>query len=178
MISKAIVGGGCFWCVEAVLQRLKGVSKVESGYAGGHLPNPTYKDICTGQSGHAEVIRVHFDSKIMSYHELLYIFMHTHDPTTLNRQGNDSGTQYRSVIFYETEEEQKTALELIKEIQPNFKSAIVTQVDKLDKFYLAEADHQNFYNENKTNGYCKVVVRPKVDKLTQMFEKYLDQAKL
>lgn len=103
MLSKAIVGGGCFWCVEAVLQRLKGVKKVESGYAGGPSKNPTYKEVCSGKSGHAEVVRVHYDRAILPYHDLLYIFMNLHDPTTLNRQGNDSGTQYRSIIMYETE---------------------------------------------------------------------------
>ena len=113
-LSKAVFGGGCFWCVEAVVQRLKGVNKVESGYAGGPKPNPTYHDICTGQSGHAEVVRVHYDKSVLPYHDLLYIFMHTHDPTTLNRQGYDSGTQYRSIILYETEEEKETALKLFK----------------------------------------------------------------
>ena len=126
MISKAVVGGGCFWCIEAVLQRLRGVSKVESGYAGGKVPNPTYEAVCSGKTGHAEVVRVHYDNKILPYRDLLYIFMSLHDPTTLNRQGNDSGTQYRSIIMYETEDELQTAKKVFEEIQPYYKDKIVT----------------------------------------------------
>lgn len=138
MISKAVVGGGCFWCVQAVLQRLRGVSKVESGYAGGKIPNPTYEAICTGKTGHAEVVRIHYDNKILPYHDLLYIFMSLHDPTTLNRQGNDCGTQYRSIIMYDTEDELQTARKVFEEIQPYYKDKIVTQLTKTTEFYPAE----------------------------------------
>ena len=145
-LSKAVVGGGCFWCVEAVLQRLKGVHKVESGYAGGKIPNPKYKDICSGTSGHAEVVRVHYDQSIIPFKDLIFIFLQTHDPTTLNRQGYDQGTQYRSIILYSSEEELKVAKEVIKELQPNFKDPIVTELSPLKEFYIAEVDHQNYYN--------------------------------
>lgn len=162
MLSKAIVGGGCFWCVEAVLQRLKGVSKVESGYTAGKVENPTYKQVCEGTTGHAEVVRVTYDSQVLPYHDLLYIFMSLHDPTTLNRQGNDSGTQYRSIIMYETEEELREAKSVIEEIQKLYTDKIVTELVPLKHFYPAEEYHQNYYNENSGQGYCRAIIKPKI----------------
>jgi len=175
MISKAIVGGGCFWCIEAVLQRLKGVSKVESGYTAGKIENPTYKQVCEGTTGHAEVVRVTYDSKILPYHDLLYVFMSLHDPTTLNRQGNDSGTQYRSIIMYETEEELREAKNVIEEIQKLYTDKIVTELVPLKHFYPAEEYHQNYYNENSGQGYCRAIIKPKIEKLQNLYSKYLEK---
>jgi peptide-methionine (S)-S-oxide reductase len=159
-------GGGCFWCLEAVFQRLVGVKSVASGYAGGNVPNPTYKQVCTGDTGHAEVVQIEFDPAQISFEKLLEVFWAAHDPTTLNRQGADFGTQYRSIILY-ANEEQKAAAEKSKQAaQAEFKSPIVTQIVPLKTFYKAEDYHQNYYNENAAkNPYCSVVIQPKLQKL-------------
>jgi peptide-methionine (S)-S-oxide reductase len=171
--EQMTVGGGCFWCVEAVFQRIDGVLKVESGYAGGHIPNPTYEQVCSGTTGHAEVVQITFDPQKISYKTLLEIFFRTHDPTTLNRQGNDVGTQYRSIILYHSPEQKRIAEEVIREtnaakIWPN---PIVTEVVPLTAFYKAEAYHQNYYNQNRTkNPYCIFVIDPKVQKLQKEYK--------
>ncbi len=164
--QRITFGGGCFWCIEAVFQRLKGVKSVASGYAGGEVPNPTYKQVCTGETGHAEVVQLEFDPAEVSFETLLKVFWAAHDPTTLNRQGNVVGTQYRSAIFYENDA-QKAASEKSKaEAQKDFKQPIVTQIAPLTKFYKAEDYHQNYFNENgDRNPYCAVVIRPKLQKL-------------
>ena len=169
----AVFGQGCFWCAEAIYQRVPGVKKVESGYSGGKVEHPTYEQVCSGVSGHAEVIRIEFDPEKVSYEKLLDIFFTTHDPTTLNRQGNDSGTQYRSVVFY-LSEAQKKAAGASKEKwdkSKHFKSPIVTEISAAGAFHKAEEYHQNYFNLNPEQGYCRAVIRPKVDK----FEK--EQAK-
>ena len=163
--SVATFGGGCFWCVEAIIQRLKGVEKVESGYAGGQVKNPTYREVCAGTTGHAEVIQVTFDPSIISYEDLLTVFMTTHDPTTLNRQGADRGTQYRSIILYHDLDQKVIAEKVLAQVQPIYPDPIVTELVPLDIFYGAEAYHQNYYNDNTNAGYCRVVISPKVQKL-------------
>ncbi|WP_299396728.1 peptide-methionine (S)-S-oxide reductase MsrA [uncultured Gelidibacter sp.] len=163
------VGGGCFWCVEAVFNELKGVHKVESGYMGGTVPGtPTYREVCSGLTGHAEVVQVSFDPAIISYEDLLVVFMTSHDPTTLNRQGADVGTQYRSVIFY-TDVEQKNIAELVvEEIAPYYENPIVTEISPAEKFHKAEEVHQGYYANNQTAGYCSAVITPKLTKLRKM----------
>lgn len=169
-IQTATIGGGCFWCTEAVFQEVKGVKKVVSGYAGGSAPGkPTYREICSGLTGHAEVIQVTFDGNIISLEELLIIFMTTHDPTTLNRQGADRGTQYRSVIFYHSESQQKIAQEILTKIQTYYQDTICTEVSPLPIFYEAEAAHQNYYRENTQQGYCSFVIEPKLAKLRKLY---------
>lgn len=173
-MEKVTLGGGCFWCTEAVFQRLKGIHAVVSGYMGGHVDNPTYKDICTGTSGHAEVIEIEFDPEIISLDTILEVFWTTHDPTTLNRQGNDKGTQYRSVIFYNSPVQQSVALESINGVaQSLWEDPIVTQVVPLEKFYIAEVYHQNYYQSHSSRGYCQVVISPKMDKLRAKFSHLL-----
>lgn len=172
-IEITTLGNGCFWCTEAVFQRAKGIVKVESGYSGGDTINPTYKDICTGTTNHAECLRISFDASIISYEDILKIFWGTHDPTTLNRQGNDTGTQYRSIIFYHNEH-QKTIAENYKkalDASGTFGKPIVTIIEPATTFYIAEDYHQNYYNENGSASYCQFVVRPKVEK----FDKYLSE---
>lgn len=161
----AILGGGCFWCVEAVMQRLKGVSHVEPGYTGGHVINPSYNEVCAGTTGHAEVVRVYFDTDSISFQEILEVFMTTHDPTTLNRQGADMGTQYRSAIFYVDSTQKQIANDVIIQLSPLFDNPIVTEVEPLGTFYVAEAYHHNYYNNNPTQGYCNAVINPKLIKL-------------
>ena len=165
-IESVTFGGGCFWCLEAVFQRLKGVKTVVSGYAGGNVPNPTYEQICKGDTGHAEVVKISFDPKVLTFDKLMEVFYAAHDPTTLNRQGQDVGTQYRSIILYEYDG-QKAAAEKAKVVAQNeFKDPIVTQIVPLKQFYQAEAYHQNYFNQNAgTNPYCSVVIRPKLQKL-------------
>ncbi len=170
----AILGGGCFWCVEAVFQELKGVLSVESGYAGGQSPHPTYKEVCSGRSGHAEVIKVVFDPSMISFEEILTVFFTVHDPTTLNRQGNDVGTQYRSVIFYQNESQKETACNLIAEIKGDFPDPIVTEISPAAEFYPAEEEHQNFYRDNPGNSYCRFMVPPKLKKLREKFANKLN----
>lgn len=170
----AIFGGGCFWCVEAVLEDLKGVDTVISGYAGGFVDKPTYQEVCAAGTGHAEVVEVVFDPKVISYADLLRVFMTTHDPTTLNRQGNDVGPQYRSAIFYLNEEQEKTAKEVVAELDKEkvFKNPIVTEVTEFSNFYAAEQYHQDYYKNNPDAGYCSVVIGPKVAKMrATYFEK-------
>jgi len=168
----ATLGGGCFWCMEAVFKMLPGVKSVTSGYAGGTKENPTYKEVCNGDTGHAEVIQIEFDPAVISYEKLLATFWEAHDPTTLDRQGNDTGTQYRSVILYRNEA-QKTAAEKAKaEAQKHFREPIVTEIAPLGKFYPAEDYHQDYYRQNSNQPYCRIVIRPKVEK----FEKKLKAA--
>ena len=164
-IQIATFGGGCFWCVEAVIQRLKGVKKLESGYSGGRFPNPTYKEVCGGLSGHAEVVQVTFDADTISYHDLITIFMTTHDPTTLNRQGADRGTQYRSVIYYHNDEQKEIIEQVMEELKDTFPDPIVTKVNPLSTFFVAEDYHQNYFNDNLGASYCRIVIDPKVQKL-------------
>lgn len=165
----ATLGAGCFWCVEAVFQRLAGVISVVSGYAGGRRPNPTYEQICTGATGHAEVAQITFDPTLLSFEALLEVFWSTHDPTTLNRQGNDVGTQYRSAIFYHNAA-QKEAAEASKAIaQQAFEHPIVTEITPLEVFYPAEDYHQNYFNTHPNQSYCAFVVAPKVEKLRKVF---------
>ena len=158
-------GGGCFWCMEAEFQRIPGVKSVTSGYAGGHTENPAYEQVCTGTTGHAEVTRIEFDPKIISYEKLLDYFWDAHDPTTLNRQGADEGTQYRSVILYSSEAQKARAEKSMAEARKKFKSPIVTEIVPLKKFYPAEGYHQNYYNQNSNAPYCRIVIRPKVEKI-------------
>lgn len=163
--EKATFGAGCFWCVEAVFQRIKGVTSVVPGYAGGTKENPTYQDVCTGNTGHAEVAQITFDPTKVTYERLLEIFWEAHDPTTLNRQGNDVGTQYRSVIFYHNEKQQAAAEKSLKEAQKHFDRPIVTEIKPLTKFYVAEDYHHNYYNNNTFQPYCQFVIKPKLKKL-------------
>lgn len=158
----ATLGGGCFWCLEAVFEETRGVKEVISGYAGGHLVNPTYGQVCSGETGHAEVVQITFDTEQITYAELLKIFWLIHDPTTLNRQGNDVGTQYRSVIFYHNETQKEQAEASIKTFSSKFNKPIVTEVKPLDVFYKAEAYHQDYFKNNPNQGYCMFVVSPKV----------------
>ena len=170
----ATFGGGCFWCIEAVIQRLEGVEKVVSGYAGGHDPNPNYRSVCSGVSGHAEVIQISFDADKISYEDLITIFMTSHDPTTLNRQGADKGTQYRSIILHHNAEQKAIVENVLNNLKSKFPSAIVTEVVALDKFFEAETSHQDYYNQNSFAGYCRVVISPKIQKLR---EQYADKLK-
>ena len=172
----ATFGAGCFWCVEAVFQELNGVIKVESGYMGGTTPNPTYKEVCTGNTGHAEVTRITFDPAVISYEELLEVLWTTHDPTTLNRQGNDAGTQYRSAIFYQSEDQKEKAEKSKAEVAPTiWDKPIVTQIVPADTFYPAEDYHQDYYATNPNAGYCQFVITPKVEKVRKTFANKLKQ---
>jgi peptide-methionine (S)-S-oxide reductase len=164
------VGGGCFWCTEAVLLELKGVETVVSGYTGGKAPGkPTYREICSGLTGHAEVVQVTYDPNTITLKDLLIIFMTTHDPTTLNRQGADVGTQYRSVIYYENETQKQVALEVISEVSAYYNNPIVTEISPLQIFYEAEDYHQDYYKNNPEQGYCNYVITPKLAKLRKMY---------
>ncbi len=173
-IKVATFGGGCFWCVEAVIQRLKGVEKVVSGYSAGQTKNPSYREICTGTTGHAEVIQVNFDPSVISYEDLLTVFMTSHDPTTLNRQGADKGTQYRSIILYHDAEQKATAEKVLENVKTYYSDPIVTQIVPLDVFYAAEKNHQDYYNNNSFAGYCRIVIDPKIKKLR---DQYADKLK-
>lgn len=168
----ATLGGGCYWCTEAIFQMLPGVKSVSSGFAGGTKENPTYHEVCTGRTGHAEVIQIEYDPKTISYEKLLETFWEAHDPTTLNRQGADSGTQYRSIILYGNEVQKAAAEKSKAQAQKQFSRPIVTEIVPLTKFYKADADHQNFYRNNPNQGYCRAVIQPKVEK----FEKKLKGA--
>jgi peptide-methionine (S)-S-oxide reductase len=171
-METLVLGGGCFWCTEAVFQRLKGVQKVVSGYMGGLFPNPSYREICTGKTGHAEVILVEFDPEQISLEELFLVFFKTHDPTTLNRQGNDVGTQYRSVIFYADEAQRETAAKLMQQLETEqvFDAPIVTELSPASEFYPAEEYHQNYFNQNGYQPYCSFVIQPKLEKFTKEFK--------
>jgi len=168
-VQLATFGGGCFWCTEAVFQEVKGVEKVVSGYSGGTAPgHPTYREICSGLTGHAEVIQVTFDANVISYEDILVIFMTTHDPTSLNRQGADRGTQYRSVIFYHDENQKEIAEVVSKEITPYYENTIVTEIAPLDVFYEAGKEHQDYNKNNQGQGYCSFVIAPKLAKLRKL----------
>jgi len=169
----AALGGGCFWCTEAVFQMLPGVKSVTSGYAGGRKANPTYKEVCAGDTGHAEVIQIEYDPRQISYETLLATFWEAHDPTTWNRQGADQGTQYRSIILYRNEEQKRAAEKSKADAQKQFHQPIVTEIVPLDRFYPAEAHHQDYYRANPNQPYCRMVIRPKVDK----FERKLKTTK-
>src|ERR687885_1388344 len=165
-LETATLGGGCFWCLEAVYNELRGVERVVSGYAGGHVPNPTYEQVCSGRTGHAEVVQVTFDPEVISYREILEVFFTIHDPTTLDRQGHDVGTQYRSVIFYHTPEQERTAREVIRDLEAEavWDAPIVTEVTPFQAFYPAEDYHQEYFQRNEGQPYCQVVIAPKVAK--------------
>tara|TARA_B100000029_G_scaffold294644_1_gene287986 strand:- start:760 stop:1269 length:510 start_codon:yes stop_codon:yes gene_type:complete len=163
----ATFGAGCFWCIEAILLNVPGITSIEVGYTGGHIDEPTYKMVCEGTTGHAEVAQIKFDSQQIGYEELLLIFFKIHDPTTLNRQGNDVGTQYRSSIFYHDSTQKSLAEKIKDKLQPDYSNSIVTEITAADKFYIAEDYHQNYYNNNKSAPYCNFVIKPKI-------EKYLD----
>lgn len=177
-MKQATFGSGCFWCTEAVFQDVMGVDSVVSGYSGGKIANPTYREVCSERTGHAEVVQITYDPDIISYDELLEIFWKTHDPTTLNRQGADVGTQYRSVVFYDDEEQKQLAEKYKKELDDSgaFANPIVTEISPLEAFYPAEDYHQNYYKNNPEQGYCSFVVRPKVEKFKQVFSSKLKTA--
>ena len=168
-IEQATFGAGCFWCVEAIFESLDGVIDVQAGYAGGNIKNPTYEDICTGNSGHAEVIQIEYNSNIISYEKLMDVFWKSHDPTTLNRQGADIGTQYRSVLFYHSDKQREIAEESMKKTDQSgmYVNPIMTEIIPMDTFYQAEDYHQNYYRINPRAPYCEVVIKPKLDKLNK-----------
>jgi len=170
----ATLAGGCFWCLEAAFQDLKGVDKGETGYAGGRVPNQNYEAVCTGTTGHAEVVQITFDAAVVSYRDLLHVFFTIHDPTTLNRQGADVGTQYRSAIFYHTAEQKAAAEEVIAELAKVWDDPIVTELKPLERFYPAEEYHRDYYRRNPNQGYCSAVIAPKVAKVRKL---YLDKLK-
>ena len=174
-MQKATFGSGCFWCTEALFQELKGVKAVVSGYSGGFVPNPTYEAVCSGSTGHAEVVQITFDPAVISYEELLEVFWKTHDPTTLNRQGGDFGTQYRSVVFTHNDEQKKLAEHYKAKLDESqaFPAPIVTEITKFSRFYAAETHHQNYNDNNGQDRYCQAVIRPKLEKFRQVFAKKL-----
>lgn len=174
-LESITLGAGCFWCVEAIFQDLKGVVSVESGYTGGKIKNPTYKEVCGGGTGHAEVAQISFDPELISVQTILAVFFKTHDPTTLNRQGADVGTQYRSAIFYHSEEQKTISEDLIKSLNDEnaYPNPIVTEISPLSDYYPAENYHQDYFNNNAEQGYCKMVIQPKVDKFKKVFGDYL-----
>jgi peptide-methionine (S)-S-oxide reductase len=171
----AVLGGGCFWCTEAVYLEAKGVNRVESGYTGGQQPDPTYEQVCAGTTGHAEVVRLEFDPDVISYRDILEIFFTIHDPTTLNRQGNDVGTQYRSVIYYQSPEQEATARQVMAEMAHVWDAPIVTEISPAQQYYKAEAYHQNYFAQHPLQGYCALVVEPKVAKFRKMHAARLKQ---
>lgn len=169
--QTAVIGGGCFWCLEAYLKGLRGIRSVQSGYAGGHAPNPTYEQVCTGATGHAEVVKLEFDPEVVSYQDLLRVFFTMHDPTTKDRQGNDVGTQYRSIVLYENEEQRQQAENVMREVteQGLYPDPLVTQLEPLAEFYPAEAYHADYYARNPNQPYCAVVIAPKVAKFRELY---------
>ncbi len=171
-LELATFGSGCFWCVEAIFQRVNGMQKVVSGYSGGHIKNPSYREVCQGTTGHAEVCQLSFDQKVVSYEELLEVFWQTHDPTTLNRQGADVGTQYRSAVFYHNEKQRELAEKYKKQLETAgiFKSPIVTEIVPYKIMYPAEEHHQNYFNQNGSQPYCSIVIQPKVLKFKKEFK--------
>lgn len=176
-LETATFASGCFWCTEAVFQNLRGVKSVVSGYSGGKGENPTYEDVCTGRTGHAEVIQVTFDPKVISFDELLKVFWQTHDPTTPNQQGHDIGTQYRSAVFYHNDEQRDVAEKYKKQLDAakTFAKPIVTEITPFTKFYPAEKYHQNYFNQNPAQSYCQFVIRPKVEKFNKEFKALLKE---
>jgi methionine-S-sulfoxide reductase len=171
-LETITVGGGCYWCVEAVYENLDGVKSVVSGFSGGNVANPTYEEVCTGETGHAEVVQITYDKNVTDINEIFKVFFTVHDPTTLNRQGADVGTQYRSVIFYKNDEQRKAAQSIIAELNKAkvYSSPIVTKVEPFKKFYKAEDYHQNYYANNKSQPYCKMVIQPKIEKFEKVFK--------
>lgn len=171
-METATFGSGCFWCTEAVFQELIGVKSVVSGYSGGHVENPTYRQVTTGRTGHAEVVQIEFDPEVISYEEILEVFFETHDPTTPNRQGNDVGPQYRSIILYQGETQREIAERVKNELDKSgkWKKPIVTEIEPFETFYPAEDYHQNYYRSNPNAGYCRYVIRPKLDKFEKVFK--------
>jgi len=174
-LETAVLGGGCFWCLEAAFSRCKGVEKVISGYAGGTVPDPNYDDVCSGETGHAEAVEIHFDPAVIAYEDILHIYFTIHDPTTLNRQGNDVGTQYRSVIFYADKVQEETARRVIRELEAEkiYDGSFVTQVLPLEKFYPAEDYHQHYFDKNPDQAYCQIVIQPKIVKFRQKYKDFL-----
>lgn len=174
-IKEATFGAGCFWCIEAIFNDIEGVEDVHSGYSGGNIKNPAYREVCTGRTGHAEVARITFNDDVVSFDKLLEVFWYVHDPTTLNRQGNDIGDQYRSVVFYHDAEQQKKAELYKKKLEDSgaFKDPIVTQIEPLENFYKADSDHHDYYANNPNQPYCQAIVRPKVEKFKSAFSKIL-----
>ena len=172
MLEKATLAGGCFWCTEAIFKRLKGVISVMPGYAGGDKENPSYEDVCSGTTGHAETIQIEFDPKVISYDKILDVFWHLHDPTTLNQQGNDIGTQYRSAIFYHSLKQKKIAEKIKKNIEDSkkYEDPVVTEIVPFTNFYKAENYHQNYYDKNKSASYCQIVIDPKIQKLMKNYK--------
>ncbi|SKB33903.1 peptide-methionine (S)-S-oxide reductase [Salegentibacter holothuriorum] len=170
-LELATLAGGCFWCTEAVFQRLKGVEAVLSGFTGGNIKNPAYREIITGRTGHAEAIQIRYNPEVISFQELLYVFFATHDPTTLNRQQNDVGTQYRSAVFYHSENQKEIAESVIEELEEKgiFDKKIVTEITAVKDFYIAEKEHQDFYNQHRQQPYCQFIIDPKIKKLTEVF---------
>lgn len=177
-IELATLGGGCFWCMEAIYEKVRGVERVVSGYSGGDMKNPTYKDVCSGKTNHAEVVQIYFDSDVISYEEILNIFWQVHDPTTLNRQGNDVGTQYRSIILYHNQKQKEIAESSLKKAQNHFKNKIVTEIVPFSQFYEAEEYHQNYFKNNPYQGYCQFVIAPKIKKFEKEFQNYLKKEAL
>lgn len=175
MEAKIFLGGGCFWCIEAILKQLKGIQSLTSGYSNGQIKNPCYREVCTGMTGHAEVVEVVFNTEILSIEDLLIIFLTNHDPTTLNRQGADRGTQYRSIIAFEDASHRSIIDKVILQLQPYFKNPIVTEVTPIESFYPAEEYHQDYYQNNVQQSYCKIVIEPKLAKLRQHYLKYLKE---
>ena len=176
-IKTATFANGCFWCTEAVFQRLEGVSEIVSGFTGGNIKNPPYREVVQGRTGHAEAIQLHYDETLISYEELLLVFFTTHDPTTLNRQGNDVGTQYRSAIFYHSEEQKLMAKKVINRLNEEvFDGKIVTEITQASAFYSAEFEHQNFYNNHPSQPYCQFIIDPKIKKLKEVFAHKLRSA--
>lgn len=174
-LQTATFAGGCFWCIEAIFQRLKGVEKVQSGYSGGTVDNPTYDDVSMGDTGHAEAVQIQFDPSVITYGQLLDVFFHLHDPTTLNRQGADVGPQYRSVIFYHNDDQKKAADEAIKKVNESgmYPDPVVTEVVEFKKFFDAEKYHDDYYNNNRNQGYCRLVIDPKIQKLYKTYSQIL-----
>ena len=170
-LKTAVFAGGCFWCTEAIFEELKGVQKVVSGYSGGKVANPTYKQVCTGLTGHAECTQITYDPELVTFAELLEVFWMTHDPTTLNRQGADSGTQYRSAIFYTDEDQKQVAIAYKAKLEKEkiWSDPIVTEITRLEKFYPAEDYHQEYYENNPNQGYCRIVITPKIEKFKKIF---------
>lgn len=177
VLEKAVFAGGCFWCTEAVFQKLRGVKSVTSGYTGGSIPNPTYEQVSSGSTGHAEAIKFEYDSSLISFHDLLEVFFATHDPTQLNRQGADIGTQYRSSIFYANDVQKQQAQDFISQVEKDkiFDSPIVTTLEPLSEFYPAEEYHQNYYENNKDQAYCQVVINPKLKKFKEKFTSLIQE---
>jgi peptide-methionine (S)-S-oxide reductase len=171
--DTAVFGGGCFWCTEALFQRLNGVTRVVPGYAGGHLPHPNYEEVCAGGTGHAEVVQIEFDPEVITYQQLLDVFMHTHEPTSLNRQGNDVGTQYRSIILTTSPEQRDQAEQYIKDLiaSGEYTQPIVTEIKPLEIFYKAENYHLNYFNKNGYQPYCSIIIAPKVQKFLKQYSK-------